>query len=73
MAVQEQIYQVGVEMVAEPARGENFISIGPDLTGKFFEINPPFLDMLKKKTFLGACWYSRIYNLWVQSFGDSNT
>ena len=48
MVLQEQIYQVGVELVAGPARGENYISIGPDLTGKTFEINPRLLEMLKR-------------------------
>ena len=40
-------------MVACPTRGENFISIGPDLSGKIFEINPQLLEMLKKNTFWG--------------------
>ena len=53
MVLQEQIYQVGVEIIAGPAQGENFISVGPDLTGKTYEINHRLLDKLKNITFRG--------------------
>ena len=51
MVLPEQIYQICVQLVARPARGENFISIGPDLSGKVFEIDPRLIDMVKENTF----------------------
>ena len=51
MVLQEQVYQVGAELVAGPARGENFITIGPDQPGKIYEINPWLIDMIRKKIF----------------------
>ena len=53
MAEQEQLYQVGVLNVEGPARGEHFISIGPDSAGKTYEINPWLLGMLKEMVFRG--------------------
>ena len=52
-----------MQLLAGPARGENFISIGSDLYGKGFEINPRLNDMLKNNTFQGdetECPYKHI-------------
>ena len=51
MVLQEQVYQVGAELVAGPTRAENFITTGPDLLGKVYEINPRLIDMIRKNIF----------------------
>jgi hypothetical protein len=65
MVFQEQVYQVGVELVAGPARGENLIKNGPGLPGKLYEINPRLIAMIKENIFQGdatECPYEHIDN-----------
>ena len=65
MAFQEQVYQVGAELVARPARGENFITMGPDLHGKLYEIKPRLIAMIKENILQGdatECPYEHIDN-----------
>ena len=63
MVLQEKICQVGVEYVVGPSLGENFISVGPDLPGKIYEINPRLIAMVKENIFCGysaECLYKHI-------------
>jgi hypothetical protein len=65
MVFHEQVYQVRAELVSGPAHGEKFITTGPDLPGKVYEINPRLITMIKENIFRGdatECPYEHIDN-----------